>query len=169
MQKEKNWGTDIVLGTIFIVFGIAVYLATLNLTASTYDPLGPAFMPRTLGILITLTAIVILYHGIRKKIAITGVEESSGKPDEILPFTKHPLIALTGMVLTFAYILALDLGLSGFRTLTMLYVLLLGGILIKAEKGGKLLKKFVVLVIIALVMSFGLFYLFTQVFTVNLY
>lgn len=168
--KERDSWIDIVLGALFIVFGILVYAATLDLPGSTYDPLGPAFMPRALGILSAVTAAVILYHGIRKRRAPGGAVEASGEqPKSSLPFTRHPLTALAGMALVFVYILTLDIGLSGFRTLTVIFVLFLGGMLIKAEKSGKILKKGVFLFLLALALSFGLFYLFTQVFIVDLY
>ncbi|MBP7494179.1 MAG: tripartite tricarboxylate transporter TctB family protein [Spirochaetales bacterium] len=171
--KEKYPLIDVVLGVFFMIFGLIVYTATLDLPGSTYDPLGPAFMPRLLGILIAITAGVILYHGIyhhiKTKAAIVRISSESQKEGVSLPFKKHPLTALSAMILVFVYILAMDLGLSGFRTLTLIFVLLLGGMLIKAEKDGNVIKKSVFLFFLALLLSFGLFYLFTQVFIVDLY
>jgi hypothetical protein len=51
----------------------------------------------------------------------------------------------------------------------MIFVLVLGGVLIKAEKGGAALKKGIILFLLALSLSFGLFNLFTRVFIVDLY
>ena len=173
-SKEKNRWIDVILGVLFMIFGFAVYTATLDLPGSIYDPLGPAFMPRVLGILIALTSGVILYHGIyhciKGKVSLAKDRKGFGKEDVSLSsFKKHPFIALVGMILVCVYILALDLGLSGFRTLTLIFVLLFGSTLIKAEKAGKVVKKSIFLFLLALVLSFGLFYLFTQVFIVNLY
>ena len=161
--------TDIVLGSVFIIFGAGVYAATLGLPGATYDPLGPAFMPRALGICSIICSSVILYHGIRKRAAAAAQRGRERDTAEPFPFTRHPLTALSAMGMVFVYILALDLGLSGFKTLTVVFTLALGGMLIKAEKGGFPVKRGIILFILALALSFGLFYLFTQVFIVDLY
>ena len=169
---EKNSWIDIILGVVFIIFGAVVYVLTLDLPGSTYDPLGPAFMPRALALCSLASAAVILYQGLRKRIAVK--KELRGKEHEtvavpMLPFTRHPMIAFSAMVMVFFYILALDLGLSGFRTITVLFVLALGGTLIRAEKAGSPVRKGIFLFLLALALSFGLFYLFTRVFIVDLY
>lgn len=172
--QEKNSWTDIVLGTIFTTFGAAVYGMTLGLPGPVYDPLGPAFMPRALALSIIVCSAVILYHGIRKRFPPPGKRKGGGENQpaaaEATPlFTRHPLTAGVSMGLVFLYILALDLGLSGFRTLTIVFVLVLGGIFINAEKAGGAVRKGIVLFLLALFLSFGMFYLFTQVFIVDLY
>ena len=167
--QEKNSWTDIILGSVFILFGAGIYAATLDLPGSTYDPLGPAFMPRALGICCVLCSVVIMYHGILKRSAAMKTRERAEKPPQTALFTRHPLTALAAMAFVFFYILALDLGVSGFRTLTVVFVLGLGGLLIKAERKGSAVKKGIVLSLLAVFLSMGLFYLFTQVFIVDLY
>jgi hypothetical protein len=129
-------------------------------------------MPRALALFSIACSCVILFHGIRKRVAAAKEadrEEKKAENEPAFPFTPHPLTAGSAMVLVFFYILALDLGISGFRTITMIFVLVLGGVLIKAEKGGAALKKGIILFLLALSLSFGLFYLFTRVFIVDLY
>ncbi len=166
---EKNSWTDIVLGSLFILFGAAVLIATSGLPGSTYDPLGPAFMPRALGLCSMICSAVILYHGLRKR-AAAKKETAPPETREAAPaFDRHPRTAFAAMVLVFLYIFALYAGLSGFRTLTVVFVLALGGMLMKAENRGSLAKKTAILVVLAVFLSFGLFHLFTQVFIVDLY
>jgi hypothetical protein len=112
---------------------------------------------------------MILFQGIRKRIAAAKEHKIEETPVEPVPFKRHPLTAVSAMALVFFYILALDLGLSGFRTLTVVFILVLGGLLLKAESWGSRAKKGVFLVVLAVILSFGLFYLFTRVFIVDLY
>ena len=167
--KETEAVKEIILGSVFIVFGIVVFLLTEERAGTIYDPLGPAYVPRALALLCAIVSCPILFQGIKKKIACARLEKTTEAEKEPVPYTQHPKTAFLAMVLFFLYILALDTGISGFRTLTILFVLILGGILIKVSGEKAILKRIIILVIIALVLSFGLYYLFTQVFIINLY
>ncbi|MDR1625871.1 MAG: tripartite tricarboxylate transporter TctB family protein [Spirochaetia bacterium] len=160
---------DIILGSSFIIFGIVVCVLTQYLPEAVYDPLGPAFIPRLLGLACIATSCVILFHGIRKKMAASGARGKSRQEKAPVLFVRHPKSALFAMILFFLYILALDTGISGFRTLTTLFVLLLGGMLIKISRQGKAIQTSLILIALSFTLSFGLYYLFTQVFIVDLY
>jgi hypothetical protein len=170
VQEKKSW-QEIITGIIFIAFGIVVFKVTQNLPSAMYDPLGPAFMPRLLGFLCALIACVILFHGIRIRIVLMRNPPVKETPGDVASpaHTRHPVIAFFSIILFSLYILALDAGISGFRTLTIIFVLVFGGVLIKTSHNKGVVKQFSVLVVLALVLSFGLFYLFTQVFIVDLY
>lgn len=171
--KEKEAYRDIVLGVIFVIFGIAVYIASSDITTVRFDPLGPAFMPRFLGILSALVSGGILISGIRKKIRITKEQETKqegvGEEQKQLSYKKHPIVAFFSLCFFALFILAFDLGLSGFRTLSIIFMLILGGLLIKTSNTNKYIKHSIILVFLTLALSFGLHYVFTQVFVVNLH
>jgi len=169
-EIETDAVKNIILGSVFIVFGIAVFLLTEERAGTIYDPLGPAFIPRALALLCAIVSVPILFQGIRKKMACAGPEKTTEAEKNPASYTRHPKAALLAMLLFFLYILALDMGISGFRTLTIVFVLILGGMLIKVSGEKKaMLKRIIILVIISLVLSFGLYYLFTRVFIINLY
>ena len=167
--KEKEAWKEIALGIIFIVFGIAVYIVSQDIPGVKYDLLGPAFMPRFLGIVCALISCGIFFNGVRKKLRAAKEKEPEGEQKKPLPYKTHSKAAFFSICLFFLYILALDLGISGFRTLTTIFVLVLGGVLINISNTKGKIKYFIILVFLALTLSFGLYYLFTRVFVVNLY
>ena len=169
---EKEAWRDIILGIVFLLFGLVVYIASFGIPSARYDLLGAAFMPRYLGVLCVITSCGILFFGIRKKLRITQEQEIKNENAEVKNPTvhkKHPFVAFFSMVLFTLFILALDWGISGFRTLTIIFMLVLGGLLIKTSHMNKNLKHGIILVLLAVIMGFGLHYVFTQIFVVDLY
>ncbi len=179
IEREKDGWRDVLLAAGCLLFALIMYAQTLDLPGPTYDPLGPAFLPRLLCIVIFAVSLVILFHGVRKfraarqvpsaTAASAAAASAEGEVTELPAFRRHPKIAAAAVAATFLYILALDIGLSGFRTLTVLFILALGTLLLRTEMKRFSLKHSLILAAIALAMGFGLYYLFTRVFIVNLY
>ena len=167
-SKYEDSNRDLILGILSVLFGGAVFIQSGDLPDAFYDPLGPAFMPRALAGAIMFCGLVIVMHGVRKRLA-EAKSETRKADAEVSLFPRHPLLAFSAMCGMFLFILALDTGISGFRTLSILFVLALGGALLRVEKRGFPKSMIVILAGLALVLSFGLYYLFTQVFIVNLY
>jgi len=164
--QTESYKKDIILGILFLLIGAWIYIMTLNLPEPMYDPLGPAFFPRVLSIGCMICAAVILGQGLRKR--HHTVTKSEKQEKEELPYHQHPLTAIAAMALVALYILLMDLRVAGFRILTILFVLVLGALLIRAERHGSLLQKSIVLTVLAVALGVGLYYLFTRVFYVNL-
>ena len=83
-------------------------------------------------------------------------------------FTRHPLLALCGVLLTCAYIGSMYLKLLGFRSSTIMFILILGISIMKYEKKRVLVLHLIILLMIACIIGLGGYHLFTQVFFVNL-
>ena len=72
-------------------------------------------------------------------------------------------LAVYSIGLTVAYALVLSLSLLSFRPATLIYVLAVGFTLLKNDKS-----KYIYILQTSLLMSFGVFYIFTQIFTVDM-
>jgi len=168
-EKEADALRDIILGSVFIILGIVVLLLSQNIPKAIYDPLGPAFLPRGLAYLCIIFSGVILFYGIRKKIACAKQGKKIEEEKAPVSYTRHPKVALFAMALFFLYVLALHVGISGFRTLTILFILILGGVLFKFSGRKGIIKPAIILVVLSLILSLGLHFLFTQVFITDLY
>lgn len=166
-SKQSSSKADIILA-IFLLAGCGfVYWECLSLPESPYEPLGPAFVPETLSLLIGFAALWILFEGLQKwRVQHSGTSnaEFTGMRD----FVRHPFLAIAGVLLTFVYIGSMYLGLLGFRSATILFIMALGSLLCKYERKTIRIAHLCVLLFIACTMGLGGYYLFTQVFVVNL-
>ena len=169
-SKHSSYRADIILAIVLLLGCAYVYWECLSLPDSPYEPLGPAFVPKVLCILIGICAVWVLIQGLYKmrssplRDSATSDNESTGVAD----FVKHPLLALVGVLLTLAYIGSMHLKLLGFRSATIIFILVLGIALMKYEKKKLSVFHLLILSIIACIMGLGSYYLFTQVFYVNL-
>ena len=148
------------LFTVSVVF----LIASLQLPAGTFDPLGPGAAPEMVSALLCLLCAIVIIGGLRrhargevapKELGASDIIERSG--------ASHPKILAGFAVLLVAYLVAFELKLGHFITLTFPFVvacvLLLGGINRRTVVTGT---------IVGGVLSTGLFYLLTRFFVINL-
>ncbi|MBD3306853.1 hypothetical protein GF339_10525 [candidate division KSB3 bacterium] len=169
-SKLSSYKADMILAVVLLAGSLYVFWESLSLPDSPYEPMGPAFVPQALCILIGFLAIVVFVQGIRKW---QGAMEQSPaaaetEPSETDDVVKHPWLAILAVLLMFAYIGSMHLKLLGFRTATIIFILLLGVSLVSYEKEKVVVLHLIILLILAGIMGLGGYYLFTQVFYVNL-
>ena len=146
-----------------LIVGLVFFVAALQLPAGTFDPLGPGSVPEMVAAVIVILCSIVLIRGVRRR--LTGNALPQGGAIDIIQRDgeSHPRLLAGFAVLLVAYLAAFELRLGHFIVLTFPFVLasvlLLGGITRRTVVTG---------IIIATVLSVGLFYLLTKFFVINL-
>ncbi|MGM9660623.1 MAG: tripartite tricarboxylate transporter TctB family protein [Faecousia sp.] len=162
----KKYG-DIVVSIFFMVLSaVMIYAATL-LPKSTVMEIGPDFMPTVVGVvtfILSTALLIISLKGLKSRVA-----EAEANPPAECDY-KRMLISL---VLILIYVFALKP--VGFIVTTLIYLPIQMYVLADAEHRGK--KDIIMLLIIDVVFTFAVFFLFRYgfkivlpqgIFTINL-
>lgn len=133
-----------------LVFGIALIAGAWNLPPSRFEPMGPAGMPRIVGIaLIVLAALEAI------RVARLQPTKPIETPDEPLQDTRvtarKGLGLIVFVVLTFGYLAIVSLGWLSFIPASVLFLFSTGLVLTKTRSAKTLL----LLAVVALVIGAG--------------
>lgn len=174
--KRRPYIADFVLAPALVGLSIFVLQESLKLAPSPYEPLGPAFLPRALGVSLMILAVPIFVQGVRKWRArstnvssVSEAEKGTARTASELPAhqtRKRPLLSLFAGIATVFYIMSIRL--LGFRVSTVVLVLVLGSVLYRRERRGRPATFFTVLAVLAFGISQLLYFVFTRVLIVNL-
>ena len=169
-SKQSSYKADIILAIVLLAGGGFVYWECLSLPESPYEPMGPAFVPQALCLLLGICAIWVLFQGIQKwrTAALRHTDPLDHEHTRTSSFIKHPFLALAGVLMTLVYIGIMHFKVLGFRSATSIFILVLGISMMKYEKKKVHIFHLLILLIIAGLMGLGGYYLFTRVFYVNL-
>lgn len=153
-------GTSPVLRLSFalVLIGVATvfYLDTRDLQGGVYEPLGPGAFPRLLSLsIIALAAVMLVQSFVTLWRGAVAAKAAGYRP-------RADLAAAT-CLLSVVYVAAMDTGLAGFRLATFVFVLVLALLLMRFAW-----RRLPAVLAVALLMSLGLHYLFTEVFVVDL-
>jgi hypothetical protein len=169
MELKSEVKKDFFLGLVLLLGSGFIYLKSLGISDSPYEPLGAGFLPKCLSLLIFFGAIIILIQSLRKyhgsKITQSG-EKTSNIVKMEPAYKKQPALAILLVISIFFYILFIHI--IGFRLATFFFIMIIGNLLYAKEKKLGLPLHILIITLIALIMSLGLFYLFTKVLFVNL-
>lgn len=99
---------DFWAGVLYITFGLATVLISLNYPVGSAGRMGPGYFPRGLGAMIALLGAVLCARGVR----VTGPRISLGSP--------KPLVVILGSVVLFGFAVPL----VGMALATLLLVML---------------------------------------------
>ena len=146
-----------------LIVSAVFFVSALGLPAGTFDPLGPGAAPEMVAGLLCLLCSVILARGCYRAIRGHQVQEEEAL-DIIKRAGKAEPLTLAGfVVLLLAYLVAFEFEAGHFIVLTIPFlffsILLLGGLSLRIG---------LMAIVISLVLSFGLFLLFTRFFVINL-
>ena len=156
--------TDLVLSIVLLGISALVYWETLGLPESPYEPMGPAFVPKVLSVIIGALALLLLAKSLRDRLkGAVAIASAPEEPFQTDYWVKQPLMAVAGMVLTVAYIASMHSGLLGFRAATISFIMLSGSLLTKMK-----MRLIPIFILIACIMGLGGHYIFTKVFVVDL-
>ena len=148
------------------IFAIAsvVLINTLDMADSNTDPLGPAALPKLIAALICLLSIPLILAPQRAK--LVGGESNQNKAQD-----GHPTIAAMTMILVVLYVGIMSLNFASFAAATVGFLIASMTLLVRydpATVGSTQLRRWMVTIVLALLMSFGLQFIFTKVLVVNL-
>jgi hypothetical protein len=162
MARRVSPNEDILLAVLLIAVAGVFYWGTLGLKPGTYEPLGSASAPRAICAGLAILAGIILAGAIRR-ILSRKKEGSPEKVTEPLSYTRRPGLAIVFIAISIGYVGLMAFGLVGFAGATLIYLLLSGSALTRID-----IKRIPTLIVIGVVLGFGCYYLFTQVFVVDL-
>jgi hypothetical protein len=169
MGLKSEAKKDFFLGLVFLLGSGFIFLHSCGIPNSPYEPLGAGFLPKYLSLFIFFGAIIILIQSLREyrrsKIGQSWEKAANpGKREEA--YELHPALAVILVISLLFYIFFMHI--IGFRLSTFIFIMVIGNLLYVKEKKMKFARHILILTPIALIMSLGLFYLFTKVMFVNL-
>lgn len=146
---------EIGVSALIIVICVVVIYESLDLPPGSFEPLGSAPVPQATAGLIILLCLIVIASAIRRRSAEPFDQEDT-IPDE-------PVSALLLAAATILYVLVLHLRLVGFGPLTAFYLFIVISALERFQP-----KALFAAAIIGVLFGFGIQYLFTQIFVVDL-
>lgn len=172
-SKNHKSLVDIIAAVGLIILSLVFFTATLDLPEPRYEPLGPAAVPKTISVLILVSAVVLMGRGIYHFIRNGGFAAlraepvpETGSPSPGYPLRPH--LAVMVMLLLVAYIGLLHLQVMGYRISCTLFMLSSGLLILWYEKQAFKLFHLAVLLVLTLLMAFGGHYVFTQILVIDL-
>ncbi len=142
--------------SLVVILACAVLIVeSLGLPPGSFEPLGSAPVPQATGGLIILLCVIVIIGAVRKR-----GEPPAAENNEV---QDEPVSALLLVALTLLYVLLLHLRVTGFGTLTAGYLFLVIAALERFRP-----RALIGAAIVGGVVGFGVQYLFTQVFVVDL-
>jgi putative tricarboxylic transport membrane protein len=157
-----------ILGVTLIAFSALIFWGTLELAPSPFDPLGASAFPRVISVMVALLSILLLLlpseqeAGAAKADSTSGVSADGTESDEDNT-RPTPVMALATVACTIVYAIALQMRMVSFSVSTAIFLVVLMSILTRFSP-----KAIPATLILSVVFGFGLEYLFTSVFVVNL-
>ncbi len=166
LHSQDYW--DIALAVVLIIISIVTLVGTASIREFNYEPLGPTFLPKALAYCFFVMSGLILV-----KVAIRQIRERKEEltepgekgVEEVEGFQRHPWLAVIAVGLISLFISSLHF--LGFRVTSLIFMIVLGTLLIRFENKSNKKRNVISLIIIALVLSFGLYFIFREILGVR--
>jgi hypothetical protein len=173
-KKKSTYQMDIIFSVILFIVCLFIFKESTLLPKSTYEIIGPAFLPKLLCLLICVCAVMVFIEGLKKRSAQLRIdrETESKKSSSLKPkddFVKRPKLAFLVVLIMVAYISIMSLQIIRYYILTPLFILILGFLMFRREKKGKWINFLIVLFIDAFALGIGVYYIFTKIFIIDLF
>lgn len=166
LQKQDYW--DIALAVFLVIISIITLVGIANVREFDYEPLGPTFLPKALSycflVMSGLLIVKIVLRKSKEQRQDLMSDEASSAVEEDAP-ASHPWLAVLAVGMISAFIASMKF--LGFRITSLVFMIVLGTILIKYERKSNKKRNLISLAIIAIVLSFGLFYIFRELLGVR--
>lgn len=157
MPDRSGAMIEVAVGLALAAIGAAFVVEGWNLPPGFFEPVGPGPIPSAVAwCVIALSAVVVLQASVRLAAGLLP-------PREPPAFETRGRDAVAVATLTVAYVAAMGLGLVGFALATTIYLVAAIGVL-----DGWRLRTLVPAACIAVVMGFGLAYVFTRILVTDL-
>jgi len=152
--------SDIYSGVFLFLIGLGMYLTTFSFKVLTASKIGSAFMPQLIAISICVISIFIIVTGFKKS-KLSKVEEVDQDLEAEKDDLPNYLPVFLSVVLMVVYLYLMSL--VGFLIMTALYLVLQMYVLSDRAK-----KKIPMFIIIAIISSGSIYYVFRTIFHVML-
>ncbi len=169
LVSDPDGRVDLALAVVVWVVAAAVYLAAAQLPPPLFDPVGSAAIPKLVAVVLAFLATLIVVQRVmrgRRGRRETPALASAPAGDADPVATDAPLrpgIAAICVVILAGYTAVMTFRILGFREATVPFVILLGGVLSRFRRSTLL-----ILVPIALALSIGFSWLFSEVLYIDL-
>lgn len=176
-RRYKKELRDIILSSILIALSTAVFLTARTIPHRGYDLLGAAFLPKALalgiGVLsagLLLKSVLLLLQARRTVPPIEQAEtEREAKQQYAEPgYRRRPGAGFGLIIITAAYIALLGSRLVSYAIATAAFIIVAASMMSIFEKPRNRLVRMLAVVGTALVLAYGLQYIFTEVFITDL-
>ncbi len=156
---HRNPVTEILVCAFIALICMVFFIQAWSLPPGTFEPLGSGPVPLATAAIVIICCLVIIVS--RARTLFRGVGLGHQFKNE---FTgRSPYGPLVTLGLTVVYVTALDLNVASFGIITFVFL----AILIAALENFKP-KVFIPALIVAAIVSFGVEYMFTNVFVIDL-
>lgn len=168
LESKDFW--DIALSIFLLSISIITLVGVSNVREFQYEQLGPKFLPKALSYcFIFMSGLLILRIFTRKQTVYSNIIENIDD-DKIIEKQKelnksHPWLAVLTVIMISLYIGTLNL--LGFRVSSLIFMSVLGVILIKFENKPRKIVKIISLLLLTVLLSFGLYYVFREILGVR--
>ena len=154
---EQAWRrvAEIGLAAALLAMSVAVYWSSLSLPPAMLEPIGPAAFPRVVASILGALALIVLVGAVRRR--------ASAETDSSEVVIRRPGLAVLTLILSIAYIAAMEVGLLGFREATAVYLVALGMVLVGFDR-----RRLIPIAVIAIVLGIGAHWIFTRLFYIDL-
>ena len=163
MENSSSPGAEIGVGVISILVALVTIYGTLELPPGSFEPLGSAVIPQFVaGCIIAFSLWMIARAVIRVRRGRAGLVNSLSTAQDDSFRHRHDLaVALVIFAIVYVAVMAMDW--VRFSVATLVFLLASVGMLT-----GFARRSIPMLIVLAVVFGFGLEYLFTKVFVIDL-
>jgi len=173
-EKKSTYQMDIIFSVILFIVCLFIFKESTLLPKSTYEIVGPSFLPKVLSILLCICAVIVFIEGLKKRSAQLRIDRATeSKKSSSLKlkddFVKRPKLAFLVVLITVAYINIMNLRIIRYYILTPLFILILGFLMFRREKKGEWANFLIYLFISAFTLGIGAYYIFTKIFIIDLF
>lgn len=154
---------DIALSLALLIVCGVLYAQTYDIEDPGYESMGAAFAPRMICIALTLLALTLLGKTIYKGISAARAKASATGSSTTAPSPASLIAAVGTAAILAGYVAVLQWELAGYRLATMGFFISLGALLSRLNR-----RLMPIIVGLALALSFGLHYVFINIFGVTL-
>ena len=159
MALQRQPITEILACSFIALVCVVFFVQAWSLPPGTFEPLGSGPIPMATAAIVFICCLVIIVSRVR--VLSQGVWLENQFRKEFM--SRSPYGPLVTMGLTVVYVTALDLKIASFGVITCVFLTILIAALEKFQK-----KALLPALIVAVVVAFGVEYMFTNVFVVDL-
>ena len=163
MENNPSPGSEIGVAVVSILVALVTIYGTLELPPGSFEPLGSAVIPQVVaGTIIVFSVWMIVRAVSRARVEQEQIIDTDSS-EEVESFRFRYDLAIVLVIFAIVYVAVMAMDWVRFSVATLVFMLASIGMLT-----GFARRQLPILIVLALVFGFGLEYLFTNVFVIDL-
>ena len=163
MENNPSPGSEIGVAVVSILIALATIYGTLELPPGSFEPLGSAVIPQVVAGCIIAFSVWMLMRAVGRARSEREPVTDTNSPEEVESFRFRYDLAIVLVIFAIVYVAVMAMDWVRFSVATLVFMLASIGMLT-----GFARRQLPILIVLALVFGFGLEYLFTNVFVIDL-